>query len=785
MGKVYIYADTNSILESFEGIVVAKPKDYVDAYKAIQQAIYADQEIKVLVKNRYCLECFSKMQKNYGQERIELSVYSPRNEFVKSYGINVPEYISDIDIVASGILKQRESSHLYAGMDFESFIMANYVGDDLAFEKFPWRKLLTILDNLDYGLLEQNRKIGLVNKVFMRRVECWKKNASEHWIDHIIDAFAANPHKLYEALSQYIPVAKYPIAISKAVLGDIALDFERAGFKDVEFYNENVDYSRIRKEIQIFLHSLPDKDLEYDNIASLVNTVSGYFLEEFEYILKIFKSNVTIINRELLKKALHKFRYIEYVVPDYDEKLNDIIPPPKPVPPDTTFGIEEWLTWSKQQYLSYRFWMEDNNNMDEVIDSYSAAYGDWIYQNYSLLLSSGKNMLFNTVSILNKELANNELSLIVVIDNFNYKYVELLKEYFLTRGYQTVDETPLLAMLPTVTEVSKQSIFTGEPYNSKKGINYEYEAKKWERMLGKSVQYLKNIGELTEINTKQADIIFLNYLKIDTILHEKQQDSALSTRTKVKNELAALCQQIAAFAKRIGYENKLKVYVVSDHGSTKILTAQENMIEPTYYKGKSDKADHRYVVIADNNMENLHSGIEQYCYVLDKNRFGTKENYLVARRYYRFKDTDDHYVHGGITPEEQIVPLLKFERIEVKAEDIILTLLSNEFRLSAKSKIQFSVKNPNDYAITDLTIRIMNMDIRAASKLIEVSRLDKLSVVEVSLDDVKFTKGGSDNALLIVNVAYKFLGKEYEQEINLPIIIRSIQQNTMNFEDMF
>ncbi|MDD4009549.1 MAG: PglZ domain-containing protein, partial [Fermentimonas sp.] len=778
-------ADINNTLDSSEGMIVKSPQDYVEAYKVIQQAIYRGEEMKLLVKNRYCYESFKKMQNNYGEEYIELLVYSPRQEFIKLYGLEVPEYITDIDIVNAGILKNPDYLQRRVGLDFESFIIANYVSEDLAVERFPVNRLISILEKIDFASFENNRTTSLVSKVIELRMNQWKENASASWINNLIDRFVENPQKLYEDLCTYLLISRYPSSIAQAVIGDIVEDFTKARFESDDFYNQSIDYSKVRKEIAIYLNSLPDVQLEYDEISQWIDTVSGCFLEEFDFVLRLLKNNVAVIDQDLLEKTLVKFRLIEQLVTDYDEKINAIMPPLKPCAPSESFCLQDWLNWSIKQYLPYRFWMEDNDKYDESVDTYSAAYGEWIYKNYNLLLSSEKNMVFNTVMILNNELMTNELSLIVIIDNFNYKYVNLVKEYFLEKGYSTVEETPLLAMLPTVTEVSKKSIFTGEAYDNKVGINYQLEAQKWEKMLGKSIKYLKNIGELSSINSKQEDVIFLNYLEIDDLLHKKQTESALSTRSKVKNELNALCQAIAAFAKRIGYENKIKIYITSDHGSTKLRNEQTNLIEQTYYKGKSDRGDHRYVVVTDENMDTLHSSIDQYCYVLDKTRFGTRVNYLIAKRYYRFKDTDDYYVHGGITPEEHVVPLLKFEHLEIKVQDLIISLGSNEFRLSAKSKIHLIVKNPNEYAVTNIIVKIINDNIRADLKSVEVKSLDKISVMDLYLDNVRFVKTGSTEDGLNIRVDFNFLGKACRQECNLPIVIKSMQQNTMNFDDLF
>jgi hypothetical protein len=397
LGKVHIYADLNNTLDSFEGMIVKRPQDYVDAYKAIQQAIYRGEEIKLLVKNHYCFESFKNMRNNYGEERIEMSVYSPRQEFIKLYKLEVPDYITDIDIVNAGILQNPDSLQRRVGLDFESFIMANYVAEDLAFERFPVNRLINILEKVEFASFENNRSKSLVSKVIELRTNQWKENASAAWVNNLIDRFVESPQKLYEDLSTYLLVSRYPSSIAQVAIGDIVLDFAKARFDNDDYYNQSIDYSKVRKEIEIYLNSLSEVHLEYGNLSQLIDMVSGYFLEEFDSIVRLLKDNVNIIDQDLVEKALIKFRPIEQLVTDYDEKINSIMPPVKPCAPSESFNLQNWLNWSINQYLPYRFWVEDNDKYDESVDNYSAAYGEWIYKNYNLLLSSEKNMVFNTV----------------------------------------------------------------------------------------------------------------------------------------------------------------------------------------------------------------------------------------------------------------------------------------------------------------------------------------------------------------------------------------------------
>ena len=785
MGEVYIYDDIDKIVDSFEGLILSKPSEYVKVYEAIRDALYSNNEIKVLVRNRFCFEALKAMQTNYGKQIIKIVKYSPLEEFYKLYKITTSDYINNEDIIKSGVLKASDLLMHVPGMDFETFIMTNFFTSLVAFEKFPVRDLVNILSSIDFEKMKNNLSIQLVDKVFRKRISQWKKNSPDRWISNIIDSFSFNPAKLYDDLCKYLLICRYPMDIAYSTIGGIAVDFNKVKFIDEDYYDEAINYSGLRKEIEIYLNTLDTDDLENREIGKYIEMISGHFIEEYNFILKVLMLNSENIDKEIIKQCKDKLKPIERIIPDYDEKIDGIIPPIRPSKPQESFNIKDWLNWSRNEYLPYRFWMEDNVQNDEQINSYSALYGDWIYDNYAELISSGEHLVYKAVSMLSSELQSNELSLIIIIDNFNYKYSKFLKEYFLTQGFNSTSEKPLLAMLPTVTEVSKGSLFTGEPYSNAKSLNYKQEVKKWSNMLGLNMRYLENIGELSKIDKKNEDVLILNYLEMDEMLHKGQKGSALSVRVKIKNELSALGREIFVFSKRIGYENKLKIYVTSDHGSTSILSDQENLINQAYYKGRVEKSDHRYVYIADEDMSNLHTNIDQYCYVVDKNRFGTKENYLIAKKYYRFKETNESfYVHGGITPEEQIVPLIRFERVDIKEEALIITLASNEFRLSARSKLQFIIKNPNEYAVQDVEISILNSNVRSEFKSIKYEKIDQLSSINIHLDNIRFVKSGEDDELLL-KVEYQFLGKEYTHDYKLPVIIKTIQQNTMNFDDIF
>lgn len=784
MQKVVLYDDTTNILSEFDGVTVRCISDYVYAYQLIQQAIYNKNPLSVVVKDKCCLEYLKEMQKKYGEQYIILQVYSPKAEICDALDMSVPDYISDQDILESGLLKELDRLQFGKGMTFEDIILSNYLGQSWTLTKFPVKRIIEIVENdlmNNYGEL---KIVPLFKKIIDRKVEDWQKGIKEQHILNILNELVKDPQELYENMSKYVLLAKYPIELANDVLGPIADDFAKIDFVQDVFLNEKIDLLVVRDYIGIYLNSIDLNGHSMDEIIKYINMVTGYFIEEGQFIIDLLKCNLSDVDRTIINLAREKLKPLEKENVSLDEILENLFPPVIPGKPQDSFDIKQWLSWAIDEYLPYRFWLEENGLHDNILEQYSDLYGEWIFENYMGLLSSYDNMIYKALINLSQELKENEISLILVIDNFNHKYVSYLKDCFLENGFNVSAESVLLAMLPTETAISKRSFFSGEAYSYDNNKSYPQMCGQWENLLRRKVKYLSSVEELKKETRKQADIYILNHLEIDDILHKGQKKSALTTGLKVKSELKALAKEIGTFSRRIGYERIIKVYITSDHGSTKISKEQTNLINQNLYKGKCDGPSHRYVTVSDEHFKVLNNSIQNLCFVMDRNKFGTKENYLLAKKYYRFHETDDSfYVHGGITPEEMIIPLIKFEKVEATVIYPYIVLRNNVFRYSVRSKVIIEISNTNQYPVTDIEVYLTNNSIKydGTFKIKSMNKLEKNTVV---MDNVRITKGFGVDEKLNIKIKFNFLGKEYDKDYSFTVSIKAMQQDVIDFNDL-
>jgi len=344
--------------------------------------------------------------------------------------------------------------------------------------------------------------------------------------------------------------------------------------------------------------------------------------------------------------------------------LEPPVAPPRPPQPDPagTWTADKWLDWAVAHYLPYRFWLEDTGQYDDEIAAQADAYAEWLYAHYPALRLTYPRMVYQGLLTLRDRLAGPAPVLIVVADNLNGKFLPDLARNLQAQGFFAEQSVPLLAMLPSCTEVSKKCLFVGQP-EPFRGTAYEKPTlAAWEPALGgRRVRYLSGIGVLRSVRRREHDVYFLNYTPVDQALHDDEGQTGVPASAAVRQRLRALAGDVRTFAERIGAERDLLVIVVSDHGSTRIPAKAPNPIDRRFYAGRVEDRHHRYVTISDKELAALPDNVRFECYVFERKRFDLPTNYLAARSTYRFAEAGEGiYVHGGLSPEETIVPLTVF-----------------------------------------------------------------------------------------------------------------------------
>ena len=784
MSLVQVYLDGARILEpSRNHVLVEDIPDYAPAYARIAEAIHAGQPLTVVVRHQTCAAWLQAAQEKYGPKLVRAVTISHRGRLAELWGVEIPDWVTDVALARSGLLDVPLQAQ--SGQHFEDVVLETFYSPFLAYDRLPVTYLADLLNSFELERWAKAAQRPLVKEVLARRLQAWAEAAASPGERLVVEALQRDPAALAHKLAQVKVLAGYPPQVGKRILG---VEYDYLAALNLDFSGlpvREADVADVVDQIRVHLNTLVQALSPSEALLAMLDQVSGHLVAEFEAVQALLKSGTVVLDADLVRHVRRKFTPIHDRLEQELADLDLLVTPPRPPQPDPdgAWTADEWLDWAVEHYLPYRFWLEEIGQHDKEIATQADAYAEWLYTQYPALRLTYPRMVYQGLLALHDRLTGSAPVLVVVADNLNYKFLPDLARYLQAQGFFVEQSIPHLAMLPSCTEVSKKCLFIGQP-EPFPGTAYEKPTiEAWEPALGKrQICYLPDVIALRSVRRREHDVYFLNYLPVDRALHEDERQTGVPYSAAVRQRLRTLAEDIRTFAERIGAERDLAVIVISDHGSTRISAEAPNPIDRRFYATRVTDKHHRYVTISDAELKALPDNVRFECYIFEKERFGLPTNYLAARSTYRFSDPGEGiYVHGGLSPEETIVPLTVFAPVAVKPKPLTVRLLADEFRYGVKSLIRLELVNPNQYACQEVHVEVLNSNIVAA--LTVVGDLDALSQTEVQVE-ARFRRITEETTALQVRIGHKFLGQPYSQVENLPVKMKRIVTTTFDLDEL-
>jgi len=319
--------------------------------------------------------------------------------------------------------------------------------------------------------------------------------------------------------------------------------------------------------------------------------------------------------------------------------------------------------------------IEHQIQLSEVGESLNAIFADWLVQHYSSLINlppTNPAMLHHVPRRLARDIedSGSNCAALIVVDGLALAQWVTIRNLLQEQDANLVmRESAVFAWIPTLTSVSRQSIFSGKPplYFPSSINSTNSEEKLWKQfweghgLSRLDVAYQRGLGDGDAgsildslIDPGKTKVVGLVVDKVDKIMHGMQLGSAgMHNQIKQwfhKGFLAKLVGQLLD----CGYD----VWLTSDHGNVEC-----------YGKGKPSEG-----VIAETRGERvrvyptpeLRAQVAcAFPFAREWKPVGLPAEYfpLVSSGYNAFVKLGDTIVgHGGVAIEEVIVPLVKFER---------------------------------------------------------------------------------------------------------------------------
>lgn len=782
--KIQILYDPQC-LEDSQGqplpIIVTSISEYVKAYKLISDSLAANQPAKILVRDKTVFAWLSKLGEKHPQELIEIKEVTPKQLLEQKWGFIVPDEVSNEEIIELDLLTYPKEENIKS---FSEFVLQKFVSSAAVPQNLPIERIPSLVSALENENIKNNLKKQLVKREFARKVENWIENAKNEPEKEIADLLLEDVDGLQTALSQYAILANYPPEVGQRAIGKLFTLFKIFKINTSAIEIKNDSKQTAINNLEIFLNST-FQNLNPPDALTIVQWSSGLTYEEFATISNLLKKFPQAVNKEVIDEIEHKFSdHTQRIAPEL-RKLSLMIKPPFPNDPAIEWDASKMLEWATNQYLPYHFWLEETNQINPKISNQCETFGDWLYSNFIDLRSSFQNIAYKILPRYITPEKSDKCLLIMVIDNFNFKFADLLTTLIANAGFSLTRKQPYFSMLPSETETSKRLLFAGQPKLTDVNPNKDYRSlilDEWQKNYPhKRFLYLQSTLDLEEAEANPGDVVLANCNQIDSALHEDERKLGKKHSQQIEAELQNIVTLITQFCSRNNLAQNISIMICSDHGSTMIPYESLNEIDPSFFSGKTIDTHHRFVSISKEEYEKLPQTVKEYqTYLLESRLFGLPESILVAKGYYRFRRTDDHfYVHGGLSPEETILPLLIFESGKPELKMPIIRLLNNEFRFGTKSIAEFELVNENSAPIEEATLKITQ--IAATVEVIEpapvIQKIESLNFSRAKIALRLYRKIESEKNI-DVTLDFKLLGKKYTISQKMPIQMKSMMESS-------
>jgi len=478
---------------------------------------------------------------------------------------------------------------------------------------------------------------------------------------------------------------------------------------------------------------------------------------------ELIERNGTLISTELVEQlecfnSKQASQLAEVLKKQVDLKLLS------PLLDDATTG--DVLSWSERYFELVRQQFLHKQALNETLN---LSFSKWLVKQSARVTRSGADWRQFSKRV-ESFLQQGYLVVVCVVDALSALNQDLLLESAKQIEHLDLKSEILFAPLPTLTEVGKMAIVTGKPTSQlpsdqETAIRQSYQTYLPEK---DSLKVIKSWKAASEHIVEETNLVVFFENRIDERLHDCVDFS------KHRKDVSPILKQVMAsidnWKKDAGYMSREVAFLITaDHGMTVV---QAN------YQGEA-LGEVKERVFKTKNMPN--DDIEGFVFIQQD----TNSGYLVPTARVGLNDSAD-LTHGGLTPEEVLVPFVTLTSSQPEAikTPLELMVLNNKCQRLSDKTWRLSVE-------LFASVAVKNVEIKLESPLNgeeSIMALDASSRQRLFLD---FSSSSEQIGLTDITIHLKY-ERDGAHEINtklLPCVfpepLIEKDEATQGFEDMF
>jgi len=379
---------------------------------------------------------------------------------------------------------------------------------------------------------------------------------------------------------------------------------------------------------------------------------------------------------------------VPYLSGNQIELLRKILPPKEPSSlPENSEDITKWFS---QAYLPYREWQRSSGSEEGKKIAVKAAreFELWYLDNYPKGINGSELhdwLSFNKVNQIS--CPENSITLLIILDGMHFPDSRILLKSILsqTQRLSITSQGYVFAPIPTVTMFAKEALLKGVPPN----LTGDLEP------IGKILPESQSPA-LRLVDAEKGKVYIWRILEPDNTYHHKNTSENLLH--DIEGRLSTEALKIREIVEKIPDEVILQIVLTTDHG--RLLSMVQKTIEVPEGMESHGRAAWG---ICKNQFNEKPYLIENDIAYLKGESFSMLFDIALPLDEGAFKNNANHkgselFPHGGIFPEEVILPWIEMTRDLVQPEATIR--LNGKGQARRDGIFNISVLNKSDITLT-------------------------------------------------------------------------------------
>ena len=523
-------------------------------------------------------------------------------------------------------------------------------------------------------------------------------------------------------------------------------------------------------------------------VQTALERMSGWSGVELHAIVGVLQREASLLNPSVLQALRQRFAELPEAAASLDE-LEALVPPAQPALPQAAWSDEQWLRWATNDYMPYFTWTVRAHQPREYQQTCALAYETWLAQRYPHWLTSVGSPLITRQFTLMRDLLGAQPNTVVVwliVDGMTWWQGRILQEICRHQGLYLQRYEIGVALLPSLTDISKRALVTGMAISAPPHGSIAQAAREKLERVGVRGYVGYNAHEALE-TLRSAEppqcLIWLDNT-LDHLAHERP-DFAVdgAVRGHLEDLGRKLGQLRAACIERGQHFHAL---IGSDHGGTllpvgaptrRLPQATREVVdvwETVGESGVSGPTSARAALV--NAGQQFHIDQPETWHHLERIAYQLPQDYLVVRGYAAIARRPSGWTHGGLTPEETLVPLMHLAPQPLDIQPLILTL-SGQVRVRQASQLTLVLLNPNPAPFDPTTLQIADLAPVKLTRVAAGGRYETtLTLAARAIEGVELT--------LTWELRGSILGVDHRQHGEARIAVRRLQTGG-SFDEMF